>query len=76
MRGLRAGCIWETGEKIRVFSKKSAEEQAKYLGIPLISEMPINLNLVESMEKGEAEKFVSQYEEYNKLLDSFKRLCK
>ncbi|PRR80848.1 Flagellum site-determining protein YlxH [Clostridium liquoris] len=64
------------GEKIRVFSKKSAEEQAKYLGIPLISEMPINLNLVESMEKGEAEKFVSQYEEYNKLLDSFKRLCK
>ena len=55
----------------RVFSKKSAEEQAKYLGIPLLAEMPINLDLVDSLEKGEAEKFANDYEDYKILLENF-----
>lgn len=64
------------GEKIRVFSKKSAEEQADYLGIPLLAEMPINLDLVESMERGQAESFVSEYKEYDNLINNFKKLSK
>lgn len=51
-------------EKMRVFSKKSAEEQAAYLGLPLLAEMPINLDLVESLEAGEAEKYVNENHQY------------
>lgn len=57
------------GDKIRVFSKKTAEEQAKYLGIPLLSEMPINLDLVESLEKGTAEKYISDTDEYKMIIE-------
>lgn len=60
------------GEKIRVFSKKTAQEQAEYLGLPLLAEMPINLDLVEHMEGGDVENYVSQSEEYQVLLDNFK----
>ena len=44
--------------KIRVFSKKSAEEHAEYLGLPLIGELPINLELTEALEEGKAEEYV------------------
>ena len=60
------------GEKIRVFSKKTAEEQAEYLELPLIAEMPINLDLVESMENGTVEDYVSKSEEYEIMLDNLK----
>lgn len=63
-------------EKIRVFSKKSAEEQAKYLGVPLMAEMPINLDLAESLESGQAERFVLLNRDYDKLLDNFIKLSK
>ncbi|WP_097026639.1 Mrp/NBP35 family ATP-binding protein [Clostridium peptidivorans] len=63
-------------EKIRVFSKKSAEEQAKYLGVPLMAEMPINLDLAESLEGGQAERFVLLSEDYQNLLDNFIKLSK
>ncbi|KGK90647.1 Mrp/NBP35 family ATP-binding protein [Clostridium sp. HMP27] len=63
-------------EKIRVFSKKSAEEQAKYLGVPLMAEMPINLDLAESLESGQAERFVLLNGDYDKLLDNFIKLSK
>ncbi|WP_125154584.1 Mrp/NBP35 family ATP-binding protein [Clostridium rectalis] len=62
------------GDRIRVFSKKSAEEQAKYLNLPLLSEMPINLDLVENMEKGKAEEYVKSNGEYNELIENFKKL--
>lgn len=45
-------------EKLRVFSKKSAEEQAEYLGLPLIGELPIDLELTEALEAGKAEQYV------------------
>lgn len=45
-------------KKIRVFSKKSAEEHAEYLGVPLIGELPINLELTEALEEGRAEQYV------------------
>lgn len=60
------------GEKIRVFSKKSAKEQAEYLGLPLMAEMPIDLELVESMESGNVEGYVSKSKDYEVLLDNFK----
>ncbi len=64
------------GEKLNVFSKKSAKEQAEYLNIPLIADMPINLNLAEAMENGEVEKFIANNEEYTQLYNNFKNLYK
>jgi Mrp family chromosome partitioning ATPase len=58
-------------ERIRVFSKKTGIEQAESLGIPLLTELPINLDLVEKMEQGEAEDFINSIEEYNELVDRF-----
>ncbi len=46
------------GKKTRVFSKKSAEENAEYLGIPLIGELPIDLDFTEALEQGKAEQYV------------------
>ncbi|MEQ8154004.1 MAG: Mrp/NBP35 family ATP-binding protein [Clostridiaceae bacterium] len=43
--------------KIKVFSKKSAEEHAEYLGIPLLAELPISLDLTEALEAGKAEEY-------------------
>lgn len=60
------------GEKIRVFSKKSAKEQAEYLGLPLLAEMPIDLDLVESMENRNVESYVSESQDYETLLENFK----
>ncbi|MBU5592124.1 Mrp/NBP35 family ATP-binding protein [Clostridium sp. MSJ-4] len=57
------------GEKMRVFSKKSAEEQAEYLGLRLLAELPINLDLVDSLEAGKAEEYVKNHEEYNVIID-------
>lgn len=46
------------GTKMNVFSKKSAEENAEYLGLPLIGELPIDLDFTEALEKGKAEDYV------------------
>ncbi|PRR83300.1 Mrp/NBP35 family ATP-binding protein [Clostridium vincentii] len=45
-------------KKLRVFSKKSAEEHAEYLGIPLIGELPIDLEFTAALEDGKAEEYV------------------
>lgn len=58
-------------EKIRIFSKKSAKEHADYLGLPLIAELPINLDLSESLEAGKAEEYVKNNLEYENLIKSF-----
>lgn len=71
MSYIKCGCC---GEKQRVFSKKSAVEQAEALGIPLIAELPINLDLVEKMESGEVEDFINNSPEYSDLLGNFMRL--
>lgn len=47
-------------KKIRIFSKKSSEENAEYLGVPLIGELPINLELTEALEDGKAEEYVKE----------------
>lgn len=44
--------------KLRIFSKKSAEEHAEYLGIPLIGELPIDVEFTEALENGTAEEYV------------------
>lgn len=48
----------DCGKKIKVFSKKSAEEHAEYLGLPLICELPINLDFTEALEDGQAEEYI------------------
>lgn len=59
------------GDKIRVFSKKSAVEHAEYLGAPLLAEMPINLELVESLENGKMESYIKESKEYEELFENF-----
>ncbi|AAO34899.1 ATP-binding protein [Clostridium tetani] len=59
------------GEKINLFSKKTAKEQAEYLEVPLISELPVNLDLTENMEKGNVENYIASCEEYDELLKGF-----
>ena len=59
-------------EHINVFSKNTGEEQAKILGIPLLMELPIDLDLVESMEAGKAEAYILSSNEYELLLKNFK----
>lgn len=62
------------GEKLKVFSKKSGKEQAEILGLPLIAELPIDLDLVENMENGKIEDFINLSSEYNDLLRNFMTL--
>lgn len=62
------------GEKLNVFSKKSGVEQASSLGIPLIAELPINLDLVENMENKNIENFINTLSDYNDLIGNFMAL--
>lgn len=57
--------VCDCGKKMRVFSKKSAEEHAEYLGLPLIAELPINLDLTEALEMGKAESYVMDNDFYD-----------
>ena len=52
------------GERMNVFSKKSSEEHAKYLGLKLLGELPIILDFTEALENGKAEEYVVQNELY------------
>ncbi|WP_035294299.1 Mrp/NBP35 family ATP-binding protein [Clostridium sp. KNHs214] len=58
------------GEKMRIFSKKSGEEHANYLNIPLLAEMPVDLELVENMENGNAEEYISNHKCYDELIEN------
>lgn len=62
------------GEKLKVFSKKSGIEQAESLGIPLIAELPIDLELVESMENKNIENYINASSDYDNLLGNFMTL--
>ncbi|WP_072990187.1 Mrp/NBP35 family ATP-binding protein [Clostridium cavendishii] len=57
----------DCGTKMKIFSKKSAEEHAEYLGIPLIAELPINIELTEALEEGKASEYVAQDSLYTML---------
>lgn len=56
-------------KKIRVFSKKSSEENAEYLGLPLIGELPINLELSEALEEGKAEEYIRENPLYSLIFE-------
>ncbi|GAA0078520.1 Mrp/NBP35 family ATP-binding protein [Clostridium sp. CTA-5] len=56
-------------KKIRVFSKKSSEEHAEYLGLPLIGELPINTDLTEALENGKAEEYVKDNDLYSLIFE-------
>jgi len=56
-------------KKIRVFSRKSSEENAEYLGLPLIGELPINLEFTEALEEGKAEEYVRENPLYSLIFE-------
>lgn len=57
----------DCGKKHRVFSKKSAEEHAEYLGLPLLAELPINIDLAEALEEGRTESYAAADASYAEL---------
>jgi ATP-binding protein involved in chromosome partitioning len=59
------------GDKLNVFSKKSAKEQADYLQLPLIAELPIDLNLAEKLEEGNAEDYINTSKNYEEIFKEF-----
>lgn len=63
-------------EKIKLFSKKSAVEQAAYLGLPLLAELPMDIELADSMESGNVEKYISNSTDYDTLIDNFMKKLK
>lgn len=56
-------------KKMSVFSKKSAEENAEYLGIPLIGELPIDIEFTEALEEGRAEQYIVESKLYSLIFD-------
>ncbi len=56
-------------KKIRVFSRKSSDENAEYLGLPLIGELPINIELTEALEEGKAEEYVRENSLYSLIFE-------
>lgn len=56
-------------KKIKVFSKKSSEEHSEYLGLKLLGELPINLDLTEALENGIAEEYVIDNDLYSLVFD-------
>ena len=60
----------DCGKKMNVFSRKSSEEHAEYLDLPLIAELPINLDLTEALEEGRAEEYISDNPLYSSLFSA------
>ncbi|MBE6071995.1 MAG: Mrp/NBP35 family ATP-binding protein [Clostridium butyricum] len=56
-------------KKIRVFSNKSSEENAEYLGIPLLGELPINIELTEALGEGKLEEYVKENPLYSLIFE-------
>lgn len=56
-------------KKIKVFSRKSAEEHAEYLQLPLIGELPINIDLAEHLEMGTAEEYIRENPLYSLIFE-------
>lgn len=59
------------GEKTRVFSKKDPLEHAANLGVKLLGELPIDLELTENLELGKAEKYISEGFRYDDFYNGF-----
>ncbi|MEG0856489.1 MAG: Mrp/NBP35 family ATP-binding protein [Terrisporobacter sp.] len=55
--------------KMKVFSKKSSDEHAEYLGLNLLGELPINLDLTEALENGVAEEYVRDNDLYSLIFE-------
>ncbi len=55
----------DCGKKQKVFSNKSSEEHAEYLGLNLLGELPISIELTEALQEGRAEEYVVNDDLYN-----------
>lgn len=60
----------ECGKKMKIFSKKSSEEHAEYLGTPLLAELPIDLELTEALEDGRAEEYIANSPLYSSVFSA------
>jgi len=58
-------------KKIKIFSRKDAGEQAEELGAELLQELPIDLDLTESLEKGTLEEYLLEAAGYEDLVNNF-----
>lgn len=56
-------------KKLRVFSSKSADEHAEYLGLPLIGELPIDMEFTAALENGKAEEYVKDSPLYSSIFE-------
>ena len=56
-------------KKLKVFSNKSSEEHAEYLGLPLLGELPINLELTEAVNEGRAEEYIKDNSLYSLIFE-------
>ena len=56
-------------KKLRVFSSKSADEHAEYLGLPLIGELPIDTDFTAALEEGKAEDYVKDSPLYSLIFE-------
>lgn len=56
-------------KKLKVFSKKSSEEHAEYLGLTLLGELPIDLELTEAIDTGKVEEYIKDHSLYSLIFE-------
>lgn len=58
----------ECGKKVSLYSDKASDEFIEELGAPLLMELPMDSKLIESMNRGEIEKYINDNWDYNTLI--------
>lgn len=58
----------ECGKKVSLYSDKASDEFIQELGAPLLMELPMDSKLIESMNRGEIEKYINDNWDYNTLI--------
>lgn len=58
----------DCGKKVSLYSDKASDEFIQELGAPLLMELPMDSKLIESMNRGEIEKYINDNWDYNTLI--------
>ena len=64
--------IKESGERMNVFSKNSAQAESDKMGLKLLAELPIDPEFTEYLEAGQAERYAATNPAYDSLYEAFK----
>lgn len=56
------------GERVSLYSEKTVDDFIEELGAPLLMELPMDSKLIESMNRGEIEKYINSNWDYNTLI--------